>query len=711
MSRTDNHSESMLVRGEELDRLLFLAGEVIITSSNQGLVYKNLQNLYNKKESVNHEILDASKDLSASTSLLSSDLHRLVQSIRTVDLKDIGFRARKLVRDLSRKTGKLINFEVIGEETTIDKAIIEKLYDPCSHQLRNAIDHGIEDAQTRIDAGKPKEGHVILKAYNTEQETVIEIKDDGAGIPMDALRRRGIEEGILNENDPITDEIALELMCSPGVTTSELVSKISGRGVGMDVVRNNIDDLGGTFSFETEAEKGTTFTFRIPLASAVNIVDALVVSSAGIIYAFPISNVVASISIKKDEISSALDKGKMIKYLGNLLPLHGLNYLIEKQVGKIDANDENISVLIIEHKGKRIALGVSEFLAPQKLVIIPFNESLSVTGLIGSTVLGGRKLGYIVDVPALIGLAIDKNIKDVSRKLKEKSVDKKEVIEELVDEESGETESGKTESGETESRANESLLTQTETSVSMRLEFIADLEKIIPELNKIAFALESDPSDNEKINTAFRLFHTIKGNLIMMGLPMGGETVHCIESVLDNVRSNREEAISPEMMDIVMDGISYIEDVVRSMKADTWEDKVSEDVLDRSAKLLPKQGFDQKEITDVESADFKLTHESEYRALMYRKNDSQFYRIYIEFDSGGQPSFLVACLIYKRICEVGDVLGTVPVLSDIEKGMMAGKIKILFTSSYKRELLEKAFKGLFTKHYGANLVDLRSFSY
>jgi len=703
MSRTDNHSESMLVKGEELDKLLFLAGEVIIASSNQGLVYKNLQNLYTKKESVSDEILDASKDLAASNSLLSSDLHHLVQSIRTVSLKDMGFRARKLVRDLSRKTGKLINFEVIGEETTIDKAIIEKLYDPCSHQLRNAVDHGIEDAQTRKRAGKPEEGHVILKAYNTEQETVIEIKDDGAGIPMDALRRRGVKEGILDENNPITDEIALELMCTPGVTTSELVSKISGRGVGMDVVRNSIDSLGGTFSFETEAGKGTTFTFRIPLASAVNIVDTLVVRASENIYAFPISNVVASISLTRDEISSALGKGKMVKYLGNLLPLHGLNHLMEKQTGKIDVNDddEKIPILIIEHKGKRIALTVSEFLAPQKLVIIPFNESISVTGLIGSTILGGRKLGYIVDVPALISLAIDKVIKDVARKLKEKDVDEKEAIEKSVD----------PGSFETEFPANDFYNTQTETSINVRQEFIVELEKIIPELNEIAFALESDPSDNEKINTAFRLFHTIKGNLIMMGLPMGGETVHCIESVLDSIRSNQEEGISPEMMDIVMDGISYIEDVVRNMKANTWEDKISEDLLDRSAKLLPKQRFDQKEITDVESVDFRLTHESEYRALMYRKNKSQFYRIYIEFDSGGQPSFLVACLIYKRICEVGDVLGTVPILSDIEKGMMDGKIKILFTSGYKREFLEKAFKDLFTKHYGAHLVNLTSVSY
>lgn len=702
MSKTGKHSESMLVRGEDLDRLLLLAGEVIIASSNQGLVYKSLQALLDKNSPVDPETLNDSKDLASSTSLLSSDLHKLVQTIRTVDLKDMGFRARRLVRDLSRKTGKLINFEVIGEETTIDKAIVDKLYDPISHQLRNAVDHGIEDIQTRTRKGKPKEGRIILNAYNTEQETVIEIKDDGAGIPMDALHKKAVEEGILSEGDPITEEIVLDIMCTPGFTTSETVSKISGRGVGMDVVRNHIDDLGGTISFKTEPGKGTTFTFRIPLASAVNIVDALVVRADKNIFAFPISNVVASIAVAKDEISSALEKGKMVKYLDNLLPLHSLSNVLEKRFDEIDCGDNNetIPILIIEHKGKKIALTVSEFLAPQKLVIIPFDESISVTGLVGSTILGGRKLGYIVDVPSLISSAMGKEVRDVTIKLKEKDSEQIEDIETSVE----------PEPSKVKVSSDEKYYIHTEDASAVKQEFIAELEKLLPELNEIVFALESDPSDNEKINAAFRLFHTIKGNLIMMGLPKGGETIHCIESVLDNTRTHKLK-VTPELMDIIMDGVSYIEDVVQKLKADTFEDEAAQDILERSAELLPKESFDQKEITDVASEEIKLTHESQYRALMHRKNKSQFYRIYIEFDSGSQPSFLVACLIYKRICDVGDVLGTMPFLSDIEKGMMDGKIKLLFTSNCEPDLLEDALKDLLTKHYGARLVNLTSVSY
>lgn len=702
MNNADKHSESMLVRGEDLDRLLVLAGEVIIASSNQGLAYKSLQALFDQETAVDVETLNDSKDLAASTSLLSSDLHKLVQTIRTVNLKDMGFRARRLVRDLSRKTGKLIDFEVIGEETTIDKAIVDKLYDPISHQLRNSVDHGIEDIQTRTHKGKSKEGRITLNAYNTDQETVIEITDDGAGIPMDALHRKGVEEGIINESDPINEDMALELMCAPGITTSETVSKISGRGVGMDVVRTHIDDLGGAISFKTEPGKGTTFTFRIPLASAVNIVDALVVRTGKNAFAFPISSVVASIALNKDEIGSALEKGKMVKYLDNLLPLYSLINVLEKRLDEIDLedNDGTISVLIIEHKGKRIALTVSEFLAPQKLVIIPFDESISVTGLVGSTILGGRKLGYIVDVPSLVGLAMGKEVRDITTKLKDEGPEQIEDIE---------TEVGSAPS-ETKVAADEKYFIQTKDGLAVKEEFLAELEKLLPELNEIVFALESNPSDDEKINAAFRLFHTVKGNLIMMGLPKGGETIHCIESVLDNTRSHKVK-VTPELMDILMDGVSYIEDMLQKLRTDTWEDKVAEDILEHSMKLLPKQSFDQKEITDVASEEIKLTHESQYRALMHRINKSQFYRIYIEFDSGSQPSFLVACLIYKRICDVGDVLGTVPLLSDIEKGMMEGKIKLLFTSNRELDLLENELKDLFTKHYGARLVNLTSVSY
>ncbi len=709
MAEATHKSESMLVRGEDLDQLLTLAGEVIIASSNQGIVSKNMQSLFDNRTAVSKEIVDEIKDLATSTSTLSSDLHGLVQSIRTVDLKDLGFRARRLIREITRKTGKLVNFEVVGQETTIDKAIVEKLYDPISHQLRNAVDHGIEDIQTRKQKGKPEEGRVTLKAYNTEKETFIEIEDDGAGIDLDNLYKKGVAQGLIKEGDSVTEDTAIDLMCSPGVSTSEIVSDVSGRGVGMDVVKTGVENVGGMVSFKTVPDQGSIFTFRVPLASAVNIIDALVVRAEENFYAFSISNVVASIALPADKITSPFEKGEMINYLGELLPLYSLYDILNKNRNKTDRIlPETVSILIIENKGRKIAFGVSEFLAPQKLVIIPFEETLTVTGLTGTTVLGGRKLGFIVDIPSLFDLSTDKmsdgkpqnrtdeydadpDIGIVPAGLKTEDPDDiiKTTMEQAPDEKSID-DSGKN-----------SLAQQ---------EFIIEIEKLFPELNNNIFALESEPGSLDLINAVFRLFHTIKGNLIMMGLVRGGETVHGVESVLDYVRSGDAE-ITPEIMDIIMDAVSYIENIVQNLKAGTWEDKLVEDIIERSRHIIPESKPVHDKIIDVAEAEIRLSHESAYRAAKLRKNKNNFYQIYIEFEPDDQPAFLVACLMYKRICEVGDVLGSVPLLEDIEKGFIDNKVKFMFASEKEPDNLEKPLKDIFTIHYGAQRVVFRNIKF
>ncbi len=720
MAEAIHGSESMLVRGEDLDQLLTLAGEVIIASSNQGIVSKNMQSLFDKEKVVSQEIANDAKDLATSTSTISSDLHRLVQNIRTVDMKDLGFRTRRLIREISRKTGKQVNFQVIGQETTIDKAIIEKIYDPISHQLRNAVDHGIEDIHTRRKKGKPEEGRITLKAYNTEKETIIEIEDDGAGIDMDNLYQKGVTGGLIKEGDSITEDIALNLMCLPGISTSESVSDVSGRGVGMDVVKTGIESVGGMLSFKTTPDKGTAFTFRIPLASAVNIIDALVVRAEENIYAFPISNVVASISLPADKITSPFEKGEMINYLGELLPIYALYDVLNRKQEKTDWTlTGTVSILIIESKNIKIAFGVSEFLSPQKLVIIPFEKTLTVTGLTGTTVLGGRKLGFIVDVPSLLDLSTNKIDKKVNIKSQNRTaecttepnadimpdglttVDSVDIPETVIKQTPGEKPDTKSDLRPIDN-SNEANLA--------RQEFIIEIEKLFPELNNNIFSLESEPAGQNLINAVFRLFHTIKGNLIMMGLAMGGETIHSVESVLDYVRSGESE-ITPEIMDIVMDSVSYIENIVQNMKTGTWEDKTVDDIIERSRSIIPEVKSVQGKIIDEAEAEIRLSHESAYRAVKHRKNKINFYQVYIEFEPDDQPAFLVACLMYKRICDVGDVLGSVPLLDDIEKGFMDNKVKFLFASEKTPENLEKPLKDIFTNHYGAIRVEFKNVSF
>ena len=707
MSDKGIQTENMLVKLSNLDQLLRLAGEVIIASSNMGLTFRGLQALYDKQEPVNSETLHAINDLAGSTSEISSSLHRLVQDIRTVDLSDLGFRARRLVRDVARKTGKRVIFEFEGEDTTIDKTIVEKLYDPISHQLRNAIDHGIEDSHTREKNGKEPEGRITLTAYNSENQTFIEIRDDGRGVDMEALKQKGIDEGRINPDDPFTEDDALDLMFTAGISTAETVSYVSGRGVGMDVVRDVIGEMGGTVSFKTEKGKGSSFSFRVPLVSAVNIVDALVVRSGVHMFAFPISSVITTMSVPFDEITSTLEKGKMVKHLGHLLPLHDLNRTLDGTV--VDHGGETVSVLVIEHKGNTIAFRISEFFSPQKLVIIPLDGTMQVEGLSGTTILGGRKLGFIIDVPSLIDRGMGK--KRMRQQTVEKTNGDKKIDMTAADHAKEEGGNGSAAPAGTATAAVESsgpAEPEGEDDTEAAQEFIVEVEKLMPALNHALFALESDPSNSEEMSKAFRLFHTIKGNFIMMGLPKGGETLHSVESVMDRARSRKLD-LTPEVMDVLMDGVSYVEEVVRQSVAGKWQDAASSDLVEASARLLPEQRTEQRIATDVASDEVKLSHEASYRMNLYRKQRTNFYRCYIEFESGKQPPFLVACLMYKRFCEVGDVLGTVPKLEEIENGMVEDKLKVLFASSEEADVLEKRLVSILTNHYGATMVKFSRF--
>ncbi|MFH1075386.1 MAG: ATP-binding protein [Pseudomonadota bacterium] len=683
-------SESILVRSENLDRLLMLAGEVIVASSNIGLLYRRLQSLFDSKQPIDKDTVDDVKDLSISTSEISSSLHRLVQSIRTVSLRDLSFRTRRLARDLARKGGKRFQFRVTGESTVVDKTIAEKLFDPVAHQLRNAIDHGIEDVSTRVSHGKSEEGEVTLRMYNTEQDTCIEIEDDGQGINLEGLRQKAISAGLLRESDSYDNEIALEVMSTPGITTVERVTEISGRGVGMDVVKGAISKLDGTISFRTEKNKGTIFIFRVPLVSAVNIIDALVVESGGVMYAFPILSVVSTMFVAPEAINTTMGKGKTLKHLNQLITLYNLDTLLTGRTR--DHNTEKISVLVIEHKGTKIALAVDAFGAPQKLVIIPMNETLPIPALSGATILGGRRLGFIMHVPVLINMAQGRRLQQQREKIETKDSDASFSAEQGAESEAKE---------HVESR--DLVLEKNEGETR---EFLQEIERLIPQLNEALFALESSPASEEHMNSAFRLFHTIKGNFMIISLPKGGTTIHSVESVLDSARS-RHINITPDVMDLLMDGASYIEEAVRLSIDGRWEDNVRKDILDKSKQLLASdRPVDEKSDENVDSAEVILSHEAAYRAIIYRKRKTPCYRCYLEFNPGPQPAFLLACLIYRRFCDIGDVLGTIPTLSGIEKSAAGGPMKLLFASDIAREIIEETLNRLLRQHYGVDVLEL-----
>lgn len=709
MSNPSTQSESMLVRSENLDQLLVLAGEVIIASSNLGMIYRNIQHLYDRRQSVNKETLDSLKDLSGSTTDISSNLHHLVQAIRTVDMKDVCFRAKRLTRDMARRTGKRIRFDVSGEDTVVDKSIVEKLYDPIEHQLRNAIDHGIEDAASRAAAGKPEEGVIRLSIFNTERETFIEIEDDGAGLDMDALRRKAIDAGTIQDGEPFTEEDAIEVMCAPGVSTARTVSEISGRGVGMDVVRSRINELGGTISFQTKRGTGTSFTFRVPLVSAVNIVDALVVGAGETFYAFPISAVIATTALPNDTIHSAFGKGESITYLDHLLPLFDLSAIL----GCAPQRPlEDVPILIVEHKENRVAFKVDEFLAPQKLVIIPIQDTLPIPEFSGATILGGRKLGMIVNVPALINRALDRRAATLTGATKTEAEEgdsqkKSESATPVRTGQSTQHEIGAAPESAVKTTQPDDDQPPTERQPTETREFLLEIERLLPAINEALFSLESNPNSRDPLNQAFRLLHTVKGNFMMIGMPLSGTTIHSVESLLDRIRKT-SLPVTPEIMDVLMDGASFIEEAVRGALSGAWTDRSGDDIQEQAKQMLHEIAPPETD-QDPDSNEIVLSHEAAYRLVIHRKRLTPTYLCHVEFNAGPQPAFLVASLLYRRFCDLGDVLGTNPNLDTLEKGRCNNIFRVLFASTQPIEFLEKTLNSLLREHYGATMIDLKRF--
>ncbi len=396
--------ERMPVKISHLDTLLGLTGEIIIAASNISILQRHLNT---SQANVDKDTMEMVKLATMTTGRISSDLHHLVMDIRMVPIKEAFLRFRRLVRDTAKKRGKQVNFEIVGEDTLVDKTVAERLYEPLAHQIRNAIDHGIEDPLERQHAGKPPTGNLTLTAYKKEGYTYVSVADDGKGLDVARIREVVAEKGFLPpaQAAALNAEEAWQMIMMPGFSTAREATEISGRGVGMDVVKSTVESMGGEILIESTPDKGSEFTYKIPQLSAVNITDAVIIRAGDQYFAVPVGNVVATQAVKREEVNTTMGRTESIMYLDSILPLHDLLYLLtgEVLVGEEDA--ETMPVIIIEAKNGRIACKVSEFIRPQKLVLIPLPEGFKVTGISGTTILGGSQLGMIIEPFELVGMA------------------------------------------------------------------------------------------------------------------------------------------------------------------------------------------------------------------------------------------------------------------------------------------------------------------
>lgn len=383
-------SDTVKVDTQKLDNLVNLVGELVIANALIGEDLGTIHNGTNKNFSHLNKIVKEIQDQ--------------VMSMRMVPLKSTFQKMARLVRDVSAKVGKKVRLEISGEETELDKTVIEEIGDPLVHIIRNSVDHGIEPQEERLAKGKSADGLIRLNAFHRSGNIVIEIEDDGRGLSRDKILRKAIEKGLVEENASLSDQQVYNLIFAAGFSTAEKVTDISGRGVGMDVVKKNIERLRGKVELTVEEGKGMKTTIKLPLTLAI--IDGMIVQVGDEKYIVPMLSIEESIRPKKEDISTVQQRGELINVRGNLLPMVRLHDLYNVKPKKTDPWEALI--LIVEGEGQRCGILVDDLIGQQQIVIKSLGEQFhNVKGVSGSAILGDGRVGLILDVGGIMSMALN----------------------------------------------------------------------------------------------------------------------------------------------------------------------------------------------------------------------------------------------------------------------------------------------------------------
>ncbi len=387
---------------QKLNNLIDIVGEIVITES---MVTSSPELQLLPRDSFDN-FMKSGRQLRK----LTDDLQDIAMSLRMVPISGVFQKMNRIVRDMKQKLNKDVRLTIIGEETEVDKTIVDSIQDPLMHIIRNSMDHGIEESvEERIQAGKNPQGEIILSASHTSSEVIISVSDDGTGIDPDKLLAKARDKGLLTKPESeYSRKEALMLIMLPGFSTNQTVTEFSGRGVGMDVVKKNVESVGGTISLSSEPGKGTTTTLKIPLT--LSIVDGMKVTVGSSIFTIPISNIRQSFKVKAEDIILDECGNEMVQCMDSFYPIVRLHnfYNLETEVTSM----EDGILLWVEASDRSYCLFVDDLLGEQQVVVKPLpvflnRYSLKTYGIIGCTILGDGNISIILDILGLHTAAID----------------------------------------------------------------------------------------------------------------------------------------------------------------------------------------------------------------------------------------------------------------------------------------------------------------
>ena len=374
------------VSTQKLDDLVDFAGELVIAQSML------------KQKTINDPSL--SQNVSQ-LGLIVTNMQNIAMSMRMIPIKATFMKMIRLVRDLAKKSGKEINLKMVGEDTEIDRNVVDALYEPMVHMIRNSCDHGVESASHRLKNGKPSQGEIILRAYHRGGHIIIEIEDDGKGLDKGRIFEKAKETGLITGNEQLTDAQTYDLILEPGFSTAKEITDVSGRGVGMDVVKSGIEKFRGQLNIASEKGRGTKFTISLPLTLAI--IDGMLIRVDEEKYVIPTIAIQKAFKPEKEDYFTVEGKAEMVKDRGSLIPMIRLNEIYGSSQHKKSVQEG--LVVVVESKGEKRALFIDELLGKDEYVIKSLGSNLEdVDGISGGAILADGRVGLILDIHGIFSI-------------------------------------------------------------------------------------------------------------------------------------------------------------------------------------------------------------------------------------------------------------------------------------------------------------------
>lgn len=392
-SRKLQEKSKIKVDADKLENLINSMSDLVISQA------RLRELVVTKDDNISMELTNALDEMDTKIRTLQED----IMSTRMIPIGNTFIRYKRLVRDLSQEQGKNIDFVINGKETELDKTVIEKIADPLKHMIRNAIDHGIERPDLRKENGKPSQATLQLNAYHKEGKVIIEVSDDGKGLDEEKILEKAITKGLVSETDDLSPSEIHNLIMEPGFSTKEVITETSGRGVGMDVVKNNIENLRGSINIISEKGKGTTFKLKLPLTLAI--IDGMKVKVGSDYFIIPLNSIVEFIQPKPEHFKTIESKGEVIQIRDNYLSLSRLYRILDIQPNVTDPSKG--LVVVVQEDNKQVCILVDQIIGQQQAVIKSLEDNYTyVEGMSGAAILGDGNVAMILDISTIIKMSI-----------------------------------------------------------------------------------------------------------------------------------------------------------------------------------------------------------------------------------------------------------------------------------------------------------------